>query len=77
MTLTELEIRVATLEQKLSHLAGKVDGPASADINAWIDQVHGTFQNDKTYRQAARLGSEWRKSNRRRTESRSRKIAGK
>jgi hypothetical protein len=77
MTLTELEIRVATLERKLAHLGENVSGSDSADMNAWIDQVHGTFQNDKTYRQAARLGSEWRKSHRRRAESRSRKIAGK
>lgn len=76
MTLTELEIRVATLEQKLSHLAGKIDAPESATINAWIDQVHGTFQNDATYRQAARLGHEWRKSHSGRAKSRSRKIAG-
>jgi hypothetical protein len=51
--------RVATLEQKLEHLADKVDASPSQDVNAWIDQIHGTFQNDSTYRQAARLGRQW------------------
>jgi hypothetical protein len=58
-------------------LSGKVDAPESGNINAWIDQVHGTFKNDAIYRQAARLGQEWRKSHHSRARSRSRKIAGK
>ena len=62
MNVADLETRIATLEKKVAHLAGKVEGPESANINAWIDQVHGTFQNDDTYRQAARIGREWRKS---------------
>ncbi len=65
MTITELELRVATLEQKLAYLTENVDSPASTDTNAWIDQIHGTFQNDTAYRQAARLGREWRKSHHR------------
>jgi len=77
MTLTELEIRVATIEQKLARLTGKVDAPESPNINSWIDQIHGIFQNDATYRQAACLGHEWHKSQRRRATSRSRQIAGK
>jgi hypothetical protein len=62
MPLTKLEKRVATLERKLSDLADKVKSSGTPEINAWIDQIHGTFQNDATYRQAARLGREWRKS---------------
>ena len=54
MTLTALETRVAALEQKLEKLAGQVG--ASEDMNGWIDQIHGTFQDDAAYRQAARLG---------------------
>jgi hypothetical protein len=77
MTLTELEIRVATLEQKLARLGGKSKSPGPADINAWIDQIHGTFQDDATYRQAARLGRKWRKSRRGSGASPSRKASGK
>jgi hypothetical protein len=77
MTLTELELRLVTLERELARLAGKVDAPAPANVNAWIDQIHGTFENDAAYRQAARLGREWRKSHRGTGQRRSRKSAGK
>jgi len=77
MTITELELRVATLEQTLARLAEKVNTSPSRDINAWMDQIHGTFQNDATYRQAARLGREWRNSGRRTVASRSRKASAK
>jgi hypothetical protein len=62
MTLKELELRVATLEQKLASLAFNTISSESAATNSWIDQVHGTFQNDSSYRQAARLGRQWRRS---------------
>jgi hypothetical protein len=72
MSIVKLEHRVAALEQKLVHLAEKVDASPSPDSNAWIDEIHGTFQNDATYRKAARLGRQWRKSR-----SRSGKAASK
>jgi hypothetical protein len=77
MTLAELEIRVATLEQKLARISGKLNAPDSTNVNAWIDQIQGTFQNDSIYRRAARLGREWRKSQRGPHASRARKTAGK
>jgi hypothetical protein len=64
MTLAQLEHRLVTLEQKLDALAGKVEGSPSPDVNAWIDQIHGTFKDTVSYRQAARLGRRWRKSRR-------------
>jgi len=64
MTLTQLEHRVATLEQKLAALAGPAQAQTSPDVNAWIDEIHGTFKDDLTYHQAARLGRKWRKSKR-------------
>ena len=77
MTITELELRVATLEQKLERLAKKVGPSKSADLNGWIDTIHGSFENDSTYRQAAQLGRQWRKSHASRAKSPSRKTAGK
>jgi hypothetical protein len=63
MTMLELELRIATIEQKLAQLAGNADSSRpSPDINAWMDQIHGTFQNDATYQQAAKYGRKWRKS---------------
>ena len=76
MTISQLELRIASLEQKLTQLADKVDSSPSG-INAWIDQIHGTFQNDAAYRQAARLGREWRKSQRGPTALRTKKPAAK
>jgi hypothetical protein len=58
MTLAELARRVSDLEDRLDQLAA----PASVDVNAWIDQVHGTFQPDADYRRAARFGRQWRRS---------------
>jgi hypothetical protein len=76
MTIVELEHRVAELEKKVGHLARKVDGPNSKTINAWIDEIHGTFQNDATYRKAASFGRQWRKSQRPGS-ARARKVASK
>ena len=63
MSTTEIERRLIAVERQLTHLAEKVNAaPASQDMNGWIDQIHDTFQNDASYRQAARLGRQWRKS---------------
>ncbi len=57
MTLVELEHRVATLEEQVGHLTSKINAPAAKDINSWIDDIHGTFQDDATYRKAALAGA--------------------
>jgi hypothetical protein len=64
MSIIELEQRVETLEQTVEKLVNKMDYSKPAELNAWIDQIHGTFQNDAAYRQAARLGRQWRKKQR-------------
>ena len=65
MSTTEIEKRLTAVERQLTHLAERVNAsPASQDMNGWIDQIHSTFQNDASYRQAARLGRQWRKSQR-------------
>jgi hypothetical protein len=77
MSITELEVRVATLERKLAALSGGAGSESPANINAWIDQIHGTFQDDPTYRQGARLGRQWRKSTRGGKTSRQQKASAK
>ena len=65
MSIAELEDRIVNLERKVTDLAKKVDRAPSLDINAWVDEIHGTFKNDATYPQAAgRFGRDWRKSQR-------------
>jgi len=46
MSTIEIEKRLTALERRLNHLARVNTSAASQDINAWIDQIHGTFQND-------------------------------
>ncbi len=65
MSKTEIERRLTAVERQLNQLANKIEASTSngsTNINGWIDEIHGTFQNNDTYRQAARLGREWRKS---------------
>jgi hypothetical protein len=65
MSTIEIEKRLIAVERRLTHLAERVNAsPASQDMNGWIDQIHATFQNDASYRQSARLGRQWRKSQR-------------
>ena len=64
MSLAELEARMANLERKVDQFAAQAARPVSGEINAWIDQVHDTFQDDVAYRRAAQLGRQWRRSQR-------------
>ena len=65
MSTTEIEKRLIAVERQLTHLAERVKAaPASHDMNSWIDQIHATFQNDASYRQAARVGCRSRKAQR-------------
>jgi hypothetical protein len=64
MTTTELEVRLESIEQELSRLASKVNRSSNGNVNAWIDQIHGTFRNDAAYREAAKAGRNWRKAQR-------------
>jgi hypothetical protein len=77
MSTIEIEKRLIAVERRLTHLAKAVNASsASQGVNGWIDQIHGTFQNDAAYRQAARLGRQWRKSQRP-ASSRGRKASSK
>jgi hypothetical protein len=62
MGITELESRLKTLEQKFATFANAGKSESPADINGWIDEIHGTFANDIAYRKAAKAGRAWRNS---------------
>ena len=64
MTLKQLEHRLATLERKFAAIAGQTQPSPAPDVNAWIDEIHATFIDNASYRQAAKLGRQWRKSQR-------------
>ena len=60
MTSSSLEKRVVTLEQELAKLKRKVE---SADMAVpWWERIAGTFADDSIYRQAMKLGREYRES---------------
>ena len=57
MTMAELEQRLALLEREVAALK-----PRPANINAWIDEIHGTIPDNAVSRQAEEFGRQWRKS---------------
>lgn len=54
-----LQHRVAIVEQELAQLKRQV---GSEDERPWWEQIWGTFANDPAYKEAARLGREYRES---------------
>src|SRR6185369_10630328 len=46
MTLAQLEHRLAKLEREFAAISGKAQN-SSPTTNAWIDEIHGTFQDDE------------------------------
>ena len=64
MTTVDLEKRVTAIEQQLAELraAGNLRGGAATHPVAALEKIHGTFENDEAFREAARLGKKWRKA---------------
>jgi hypothetical protein len=65
MTLSQIERRLTTLERTIAAISARDAAVETPDMNAWIDEIHGTFKDDASYRKAARLGERWRKAQRR------------
>jgi hypothetical protein len=57
MSITELEQRVVALEQKVTHLTKTLEASTSQDLNAWIDEISGTFKEDATLSQGGTPGT--------------------
>ena len=55
-----LEERVATLEAEVARLKRERSGPETAE--PWWRAIRGTFKNDPDYKEATRLGREYRES---------------
>lgn len=60
MAMSKLEVRLEAVERQLNQLAERVGDSPDSRINAWIDDIHGSFQKDAAYLKASRLGREWR-----------------
>ena len=57
----QLEARVAALETELAQMKQMLSGFLQKQTPWWL-KVAGSFENDPTFDEAARLGQEWRKS---------------
>jgi hypothetical protein len=77
MTMASLGHRIKALEKKVDHLTQKLNGRNSTNLNAWIEEIHGTFKDDNTYRKAALSGRQWRKSQKPSGANRARKATPK
>ncbi len=60
MASATLEQRVAVLEEELAHLKSKVEAVNS--VKPWWERIAGTFQGDLVYKQAMKLGQQYRRS---------------
>jgi hypothetical protein len=83
MTIAELEFRLAALEAKVAKLGA--GAPQSAEKKAaestpadtrdrWWERIHGIFENDDAFKEAMRLGREWRTGKKTKAASRSKKT---
>ncbi len=55
-----IEKRVAVLEKELASLRSKIE--ESEATKAWWDRIAGTFEKDPVYKQAMKMGREYRHS---------------
>ena len=59
MTLEEMAKRIETLEAEVRNLKARL-ATKGGSTGSWLD-TFGSFADDPTYLEAARLGREWRK----------------
>ena len=64
MTETEIADRLAAIEADLAALKAKVSTQPRSHPVLVIERIHGTFADDPAFREAARLGRQWRRSDR-------------
>ena len=63
MTATQLEKRLKTIEQEIARLkASRIAPNGKAHPVRALEAIHGAFENDEAFREAARLGRQWRRS---------------
>jgi hypothetical protein len=64
MSTTEIEKRLTAIERELAQLKGERATTAKSHPIHALEQIHGAFENDEAFREAARLGRQWRESQR-------------
>ena len=61
MAAQEIELRVAAVEAELTELKQKLEA-VTKNPGPWWQQIYGTFAHDSLYKEAMRLGREYRES---------------
>lgn len=62
MSTREIERRLTAVEREIAGLKNKRRAAAEAHPVRALEKLHGTFENDEAFREAAPLGRNWRKS---------------
>jgi len=64
MSTREIEKRLIAVEQEIVDLkTNRRQGGLTHPVQA-LERIHGTFENDKAFREATALGRKWRESQR-------------
>jgi hypothetical protein len=64
MSATDIEKRVAAVERELARLKASSSVARPTHPIQSLERIHGTFENDEAFQEAARLGRRWRKGQR-------------
>jgi hypothetical protein len=63
MKVTQLEKRLKTIEQEIARLkASRIAANGKMHPVQALQAIHGVFEDDEAFREAARLGRQWRRS---------------
>jgi hypothetical protein len=64
MSSAEIEKRFAAIEQEIARLKSDRARNLKTHPIHTLEKIHGTFENDEAFKEAARLGRKWRESQR-------------
>ena len=64
MSRADIEKRVSAVERELALLKARHDTVQPSHPIQSLERIHGTFEDDEAFREAARLGRKWRKGQR-------------
>jgi hypothetical protein len=59
---TNLEKRVAALEEQIARLRRQANGDGKPSGREWLDDLYGKFEGDPIFEHAMKLGAKYRQS---------------
>jgi hypothetical protein len=64
MSTHKIERRLTAIEREIARLKDERRPTTKAHPIHSLEKIHGTFENDEAFREATRLGRDWRQSQR-------------